>query len=176
VGLERRPECKSYLRQKTASWSKLVSRLPKMFPLTKGKGKDLPAEQLPVYRYADLLDKRSFRILELLPGQPHEDISVRLHNAHWDDAPPYDALSYVWGDPNVKNSIICDGQRLDCTPNLISFMKSLRFPPHSGEESSKRERLWPLSRRGGSSGSSSRFLWADAIWYSLPSRITIFNI
>jgi hypothetical protein len=38
----------------------------------------------------------------------------------------YIAVSYVWGDPNVKSSILVDGQRLGITSSLDSALRHIR--------------------------------------------------
>jgi hypothetical protein len=115
---------------------------------------DVLVSQLPRYQYADLPDSQSFRVLELLPGEPHEPIAVRLQLTNWNNPPSYDALSYVWGEPNFRVPIICQGKRLDCTPNLRHFLETLR-PLVTTEK-----RRWLPDRR---IIPKSKLLWADAI-------------
>ena len=91
------------------------------------------------YTHAPLLSKSSFRVLELYPGSPHDEISYKLHEADWDKPPKYDALSYTWGDPHKKVSTLCDGQIMNITVNLRDALCALRFK------------------------STSRLIWADAI-------------
>ncbi|KAI8631254.1 heterokaryon incompatibility protein-domain-containing protein [Xylariaceae sp. FL1651] len=56
------------------------------------------------------------------------------------DSEPFDALSYVWGDPSVKEgTMICDGHRIDITFNLWSALRQIWAK-------------WPTKR-----------VWADAI-------------
>ena len=117
--------------------------------------KDVFINQLPSYEDPALPETQSFRVLELMPGEPDEPISVRLHLASWDDPPSYDALSYTWGDLNTKVPILCDGKRLECTPNLRSFLEVLR-PPIT----IRKRRLWKPRRII----PKSRFVWADALW------------
>jgi len=93
----------------------------------------------PPYQYSPLPQSSSFRVLELLPGQPDAELACHLHLEDWTKKPAYEALSYAWGDPTIKFPINCDGQCLEVTGNLHASLVQLRQPD------------------------SSRFLWADAI-------------
>jgi hypothetical protein len=97
-------------------------------------------EPLHTYRYTDLPTDTSIRVLELLPGNESDPISCLLHIIDGQDAREYEAVSYAWGDPNVKVPINCDGKRLEITLNLHAALIHIRFEDRA------------------------RFLWADAIW------------
>jgi hypothetical protein len=104
-------------------------------------GVDLMDMKLPVlpYQYRSLPKQSSFRVLELLPSQEDTDIAYRLHDADWDAPLPYEAISYAWGDINIKVPTICDGLRLEVTPNLRNGLRRMRYVDRS------------------------RYLWADAV-------------
>ncbi|KAF2178844.1 hypothetical protein K469DRAFT_598434, partial [Zopfia rhizophila CBS 207.26] len=68
-----------------------------------------------------------------------QHLECRLHRVKLDEAPPYEALLYVWRDPNARVEIICDE---------IPFMVTLNF----------RDALVGLQLR-----SVIRTIWADAI-------------
>src|SRR5689334_12420631 len=91
-----------------------------------------------IYRHLDL-QTRQIRILHLLPGAPNDPIHCTLHTASLDDDHPYEALSYVWGDPAIRQPITVDGQITQVTTNLASALRSLRH------------------------GETTRRLWADAL-------------
>ncbi|KAI8723093.1 HET domain-containing protein [Fusarium sp. LHS14.1] len=93
------------------------------------------------YSYQELGTQTSFRIAELLPGNDDDPIQCRVHSASWSDPkiPEYEAISYVWGNPNLKADIICHGKRLKVTQNLFNALAHFR----------QRDRP--------------RYLWADAI-------------
>ena len=61
------------------------------------------------YRYEQLeKSSQDIRVLTLLPGQPRDPIRVKVHTVHlpetsW-EAPPYEALSYVWGDKKEEGT------------------------------------------------------------------------
>ena len=38
------------------------------------------------------------------------------------EQPGYEAISYVWGDENYKEEIICDGLRLEIPRNLAAVL------------------------------------------------------
>lgn len=42
------------------------------------------------------------------------------------DSPRYEALSYVWGDPNAKKAIVVDGHAVQVTVNLENALRRLR--------------------------------------------------
>ncbi|KAI0969369.1 heterokaryon incompatibility protein-domain-containing protein [Xylaria arbuscula] len=83
---------------------------------------------------------RTIRLLELLPGDPADDIHCLLtpHTLQA-DMEKYEALSYCWGSPAATKLIYLDGNVLDVTVNLRSALRHLRLT------------------------NSSRMLWVDAI-------------
>lgn len=91
------------------------------------------------YNYSPLPTTSSFRVLELLPGAPDDEIHIRLHHVSWNEPPSYEAISYAWGDTSIKVQITCDGSMLDITPNLRDGLRQMRFLDQP------------------------RYLWADAI-------------
>ncbi|KAK1757849.1 heterokaryon incompatibility protein-domain-containing protein [Echria macrotheca] len=92
------------------------------------------------YEYQLLPRDQSIRVIELLPGEPDAEIVCFLHHTDLEDAEDtYDAISYVWGDPNDRIEIKCDGGSMHITANLASALLALR------------------------SRDTSRRLWADAI-------------
>lgn len=92
------------------------------------------------YQYLKLPTLTSFRILELLPGHEGDDLSCLLHSADWSNARDYEAISYAWGDPSIRESITCHEGELKVTRNLHMGLTHLRLEDRS------------------------RFLWVDAIW------------
>lgn len=87
-------------------------------------------------QYTLLNSARSeIRLLALLPGKSHEPIRCNLHVASLDDAPNFEALSYVWGDPMVKRPIAVDGEEFLATTNLEAALRAFR-------SSSRRRILW----------------------------------
>ena len=91
------------------------------------------------YKYEPLSSKSTFRILELLPGDEGDTISYRLHAANWNSPPPYEAISYAWGDVKDTTISFCHEFPLPITQSLGDGLVAMR----------RKDR--------------SRFLWADAI-------------
>ncbi|KAI0400624.1 heterokaryon incompatibility protein-domain-containing protein [Xylaria palmicola] len=103
---------------------------------------------MPLYK--NLPDSRSIRVLSLRQSsEDHErpDMSIRTGEVCCEmsvialaASEQFDALSYVWGDPSVRDSsMICNGERIDITPNLWAALTHIW-------------RNWPKKR-----------LWVDAI-------------
>lgn len=124
-----------YPRSYTQIHSYLTLHTVSLLPLDKTMTQ--PSES---YQYDDLPTQTSFRVLELLPGQEGDHVSCLLHIVEWPSHLKYEAISYSWGDPHVKEPVICHGKRLEVTRNLHSGLIHLRLKDKS------------------------RILWADAIW------------
>lgn len=91
------------------------------------------------YQYAPFDDKNSIRLLVLLPGNPCDPISCKLRIERMENVIPYEAISYVWGDPDDRVEILCNGQSLHITRSLMGALQKFRR---------KRKK---------------RLLWADAV-------------
>jgi hypothetical protein len=89
--------------------------------------------------YRSLPGSHAFRLLILDPGHVSQPVSIRLQVVERATAPPYDAISYVWGDPTNKVTIACDGRPFEITFNLYWALVRIRSVSHP------------------------RILWADAI-------------
>ncbi|VUC38080.1 unnamed protein product, partial [Clonostachys rosea] len=72
---------------------------------------------------------RQIRLLTILSTEP--EISCRLEVANLGDAKQFNALSYVWGDPTVTDTILVNGHRIQATTNLVSALQYA--PRHLGE-------------------------------------------
>lgn len=103
-------------------------------------------QQLGPFQYEAIPDKGHIRLLELLPAPSKEHIQVRLSSVSLEEsAQTYDALSYVWGDPDQpRRCISVNGCHLEIYESLYGILSSLR--PDSD-----------------SSATSSIVLWVDAI-------------
>jgi hypothetical protein len=70
-----------------------------------------------------------FRLMILLPSSDFGSrIECCLEHAVIESCKPYEALSYVWGDPVFNKQIILDGQELMITSNLETALRGLRLP------------------------------------------------
>jgi hypothetical protein len=78
------------------------------------------------YLYRPLESDCHIRILRIDPGAGNEQLSGTLVHTALDDRPVYDALSYVWGKPDLCRRIIIDGLALTITANLDQALKRMR--------------------------------------------------
>jgi hypothetical protein len=92
------------------------------------------------YNYKVLPRATSFRVAGLLPGHDGEDIVCKLHTSDWESIPEYEAISYAWGDSELKASVVCDGKTIVVTQSLHSALSHFKYPDES------------------------RRVWADALW------------
>ncbi|RYP15316.1 hypothetical protein DL765_005797 [Monosporascus sp. GIB2] len=80
------------------------------------------------YRYQELHHSDHTRLLELLPGSDHEQITCNLAEASIDDPPRYSALSYTWGTTPRTKTVLINGQSFLVTDNLWAALWHLRLP------------------------------------------------
>jgi len=92
-----------------------------------------------IYQYEKLPTGKWMRLLRLLPGNSDDQIHLELFTAELKSAPPYEAISYCWGDPNDQEEILCCGQAMYITKSLATGLKCFRQPEDA------------------------RILWADAV-------------
>lgn len=63
--------------------------------------------------YSELdAERHEIRLLALKPGQPEDDIHVNPLTASLHNKLEYEALSYVWGNPQVRRHIACKAANL----------------------------------------------------------------
>ncbi|ORY18413.1 heterokaryon incompatibility protein-domain-containing protein [Clohesyomyces aquaticus] len=76
-----------------------------------------------------LTGEKQFRLLILLPSVDFDsEIECRLWHATLGACRPYEALSYVWGNPNFTEHILLNGIEFMITPSLSSALQHLRLP------------------------------------------------
>jgi len=84
----------------------------------------------------DLSPTINTRLLELeldsSTATPSLPISVRLHVTSLVDAPPYTAVSYVWGEPAPTKQILLNGQSFTVRQNLWDLLNQLRAVEFDG--------------------------------------------
>ncbi|KAE9367971.1 HET-domain-containing protein, partial [Stipitochalara longipes BDJ] len=89
-------------------------------------------DEIELFRHKPLSrttrNSQPFRLLEILPSSdPSSRIECKLHHANLlAKRCSFKALSYVWGDPNVKLPIILDSKRYDVTRNCYGALLRLR--------------------------------------------------
>ena len=77
--------------------------------------------------YEPLTRNTAIRLLSIKPGYQSETLECGLIViSDLDDAPPYEALSYVWGSETFAEPIICNGIPTTVTANLGKALKHLR--------------------------------------------------
>lgn len=101
------------------------------------------------FRHDPLPDSQSYiRLLKVLDGEANEQIICQLTTWPIQDAPPYYALSYTWGDPNDAAQIEINGstatvtancgyalrQAHACTNNIHLWMDALSIDQSSTQE------------------------------------------
>lgn len=68
---------------------------------------------LPVFSHEPLPDlPRHIRLLEILQGDFGQHVICALSTWGFDNAPPYVAISYTWGDPNSTTDITVNERRM----------------------------------------------------------------
>lgn len=81
-------------------------------------------------RLYEPLHGSSIRLLSIKPGFPYESLECGFVTvADLSDAPPYDALSYVWGTNLCAEPITCNGKTTTVTQQLADALKRLRHYP-----------------------------------------------
>lgn len=80
------------------------------------------------YKYTPLAWNRQIRLLRLhrASGPDDQELSVDLVPIFLDAAPPFEALSYAWGDKLPKYEILCSGRRAEIGSSLFSALYHLR--------------------------------------------------
>jgi hypothetical protein len=80
------------------------------------------------YRYRALRTKIEIRTLTLFPGVPGQPLVGELAAEDIESIGPYEALSYVWGDPERKHCMICNEKQLHLTKSLYEALQRIRLP------------------------------------------------
>jgi hypothetical protein len=73
-------------------------------------------------------NSNTIRLLKLRPGLEHTVIECDLEVVDLEAHPRLEALSYVWGNPNPPEAILCNGHQHSVTPNLALALRRLRSP------------------------------------------------
>jgi hypothetical protein len=72
------------------------------------------------------LPSNSIRLISIQPGLFYEGVFISLEVFDLDNCPPFDALSYFWGDPELSCRIVCSGLEIGITQNLFFALSRLR--------------------------------------------------
>jgi hypothetical protein len=89
------------------------------------------------YQYQPLKSRRSIRAFTVLPSRDsNAPVQGVLSEVSLDSNPSFEALSYVWGSPELRHEVTIftqstDGTKgtshLQVTPNCLSALQALRF-------------------------------------------------
>ena len=87
------------------------------------------AESASHYAYRPLdPDRREFRLVKLKPStQFSSPVCCELVETQLSNHPPYEAISYVWGDPRAKAPVHVEDAILHVTVNLKCALRYLRW-------------------------------------------------
>ncbi|KAI0101857.1 heterokaryon incompatibility protein-domain-containing protein [Nemania sp. FL0031] len=80
------------------------------------------------YQYTGLSPGPVFRFLILQPGQGKETLKCSIYTSLLNEAPDYEAVSYVWGLRTRDQTIMCNGKALMITQSLTKVLHRLRLP------------------------------------------------
>lgn len=89
------------------------------------------------------IEGRQIRLLTIVSTAP--EVTCQLEVADLKDGPAFNALSYVWGDPTITETIVVNGIKVQVTENLAC---ALKYAPQLLNQAS---------------GEAIMKLWADAI-------------
>jgi hypothetical protein len=92
-------------------------------------------EHANIYTYEPLPDDQSIRMLTLHSGKDSDSLLCELNFVNIKSAGSYEPLSYVWGDPGAKYTILVGTAELKITTSLYCALRRLRLPDKS-------RRLW----------------------------------
>jgi hypothetical protein len=114
--------------------------------------------------YLPLPSSQSIRLLTILPGERGETIQSTLETVNLKTAPPYEALSYVWGPLEPGVEIVCNHQVIRVTPNLGTALQRLRYVARTVPQRNSLVKFWPRSKENiPQEKLGKRIVWIDAI-------------
>ncbi|KAF2838284.1 hypothetical protein M501DRAFT_869883 [Patellaria atrata CBS 101060] len=80
------------------------------------------------YQYLSLPTDRSFRLLKVIyHNDSFPELSYSLHNFSIDTCPPYNTLSYTWGNPICNRSDDLERRRVFMRGVIISHAMDTPF-------------------------------------------------
>lgn len=80
------------------------------------------------YRYKELETERTIRLVTILPGNDRDYIHLEIQHRHLEDnMTAFEALSYVWRNPNHRKEVFINTISFDVRPSLFSALRHLRY-------------------------------------------------
>lgn len=104
-----------------------------------------------------LIERNDIRLIELSPGHHDQFISCTLFRASLNGDRKYQALSYVWGEPDITTTISLNGRDFEVTKNLWDALRSLRLEHECRilwidalciDQGNRDEKAWQVSLMG----------------------------
>lgn len=83
------------------------------------------AAEMQALRY-NPLEGPNIRLITIDPAIQDGKLELTMEQVPLTDGLDFHVLSYVWGDPTNKKTIIVNGQQLDVTQNLYDFLETAR--------------------------------------------------
>jgi hypothetical protein len=71
-------------------------------------------------------ENHEIRLLTLVEGENSAFVSCQLEHYSLIEHPPYTALSYCWGNPDITKTIILNGVKVQATVNLEAALRQLQ--------------------------------------------------
>jgi hypothetical protein len=111
-------------------WSQVAALFSLISCVVLGSLGILPSRPHSKFTYQSLEDPHSWiRLLTLSPSPNYSDPLVcRLRTFRLENAPPYEAISYHWGDSTCDQPIIPDSRQKLITKSLQLALRDLRHP------------------------------------------------
>ncbi|PMD25594.1 HET-domain-containing protein, partial [Hyaloscypha hepaticicola] len=78
------------------------------------------------YAYTPLQGANSIRLLQLESGSYSAPLKARLASSRLEDH-CYEALSYVWGEPDLSEVLLVDDKEFKISKNLHTILLHLRY-------------------------------------------------
>jgi len=87
-----------------------------------------PSTTFDTLQYDRITQDCHIRVLDLAPGSWDEPVtcSLRTVDLH-DDELHYEAISYAWGDPIDRKTVVCNGCAVSTTRNLFEALQRFRY-------------------------------------------------
>ena len=82
---------------------------------------------MAAYSYTPLPQTGShIRLATMLPSKDGTELAITLRAVDLNKNPKYTALSYTWGDPDSRGSILVEGKQLGIPANLVQLLQHLQ--------------------------------------------------
>ncbi|KAK9424819.1 putative Heterokaryon incompatibility domain-containing protein [Seiridium unicorne] len=77
--------------------------------------------------YRDLnISRNEIWLLEILPGLGSAALQAHVLHTSLQDPPPYETISYCWGDASVRGTVVLDGFDFDVPASCLTVLRCMR--------------------------------------------------